>query len=117
MAQKITKKDLFADLRELAEDAERADLIEFIDHEIELLSKKASSKKPTANQKANEEIKEAILETLKVIGEPVTISEMSLKSPKLNYTPQKLSALLSQLEADNLVVRSKDKKRTLFTLA
>lgn len=114
---KITKKDLFADLRELAEDAERQDLIDFIDHEVELLTNKASSKKPTKTQEENEVIKADILSTLASIGEPVTISEMSVKSPKLAYTPQKLSALLKQLEEAKKVVKTKDKKRTLFALA
>lgn len=120
---KVTKKDMYADLRVLAEDAERNDLVDFIDHEVELLSKKATSKKPTTNQKDNEGIKETILDVLSKATEPMSISELIAGSPKLAtqpngnpMSPQKMSALMSQLEESNLVVKSKDKKRTVFSI-
>lgn len=120
---KVTKKDMYADLRVLAEDAERNDLVDFIDHEVELLSKKATSKKPTSNQKDNESIKEIILDVLSKATEPMSISELIAGSPKLAtqpngnpMSPQKMSALMSQLEESGLIVKSKDKKKTVFEL-
>ena len=53
--KKLTKKDYFNELKELVSD--RQDLVDFIDHEIELLSKKSSSTAPTKSQVENENIK------------------------------------------------------------
>ena len=60
--QKITKAQKFAMLKAIPQVAENAMLVEFIEHEMELLAKKNSSeKKPTAQQTANIGIGEAIL--------------------------------------------------------
>ena len=60
--KKITKAEKFAILKAIPSVAENPMLVEFIDRELELLAKKNSSeKKPTANQVANEGLKEAIL--------------------------------------------------------
>ena len=40
--KKLTKRDYFSQLKEIVKD--NVDLVNFIDHEIELLNKKASSK-------------------------------------------------------------------------
>ena len=60
---KLTKKEKFAMLREIViANGGNEMLVEFIDHEVELLTKKnAGDKKPTANQVANESIKAEIL--------------------------------------------------------
>ena len=58
MTKKMTKKDYFNELKNIPAVAENEALMNFIDHEIELLEKKNSSeKKPTATQKANEGLK------------------------------------------------------------
>ena len=58
--KKITKRDRFNALLALSEVQADADLVAFIEHEIELLDKKNSSeKKLTAQQTANEGIKDA----------------------------------------------------------
>ena len=64
MEKKITKKEMFAKLREMVKD--NAEMVKFIDHEIELLEKKNASKsaKPTATQIANEGHKKKIMEFL-----------------------------------------------------
>ena len=49
--KKITKREKFAMLKAIPAVAENAMLVEFIDHEMELLAKKNSAdKKPTAQQ-------------------------------------------------------------------
>lgn len=124
--EKKTKKELFAELRVLAEDAEREDLTAFIDHEVDLLTKKSTNKKPTAKQTENEALKDEICTALGSIGEAVTISELFIKSPvlaeKLGGSNQKASALLKQMYdtehgGDGRVVKIVDKKRALFRLA
>ena len=64
---KLTKAQKFAMLRAIPAVAENPVLVEFIDHEVELLSKKNSAeKKPTAQQTANAGIQSAILSAMSV---------------------------------------------------
>ena len=59
MANKKTKREHYNELRILANGND--ELIEFIDHEIELLNKKNSAeRKPTTNQLDNVKIKKLI---------------------------------------------------------
>lgn len=116
MEKKLTKKEVFAIIRGIVED--RPELVDFIDHEIELLERKNSKTTQTATQKENEGIKVIILEELANIPKPVTISELQTASAKLSvYSNQKLSALLKQLVDSQEVVKTSDKKKSYFTLA
>ena len=118
MAERKFKRDYFAELKELAEDAERTDLVEFINHEIELLSAKSSTKTPTKTQKENEGIKENILNALGNYEHPVTISTLMAENAEFaDYSNQKMSALLKQLSDGGLVVKTMDKKRAYFAIA
>ena len=111
--KKMTKKDYFNELRELVID--RQDLVDFIDHEIELLSKKGSRTAPTKTQVENENIKNVIVDTLKALDRPVIITELQSANPELaNYSNQKISALLKQLVEANQVLRQVDKKKAYF---
>ncbi len=115
MEKKITKAQMFAQIREVV--ADNADMVAFIDHEIELLSKKSGSKKPTATQVANEELKATILTVLEG-SDGMTASEVLAASADFDgMSNQKISALLRQLVLDNAVVKDTSTKRTLFKLA
>ena len=117
--KKLTKKEMFGKLIELAQENERTDLIEFCEHEIELLNKKASASGQTKTQAENEKIKVVIAEELTRIARAVTISELIKESESLGqYSNQKLSALLKQMvENDKTVTKIIDKKKSLFTIA
>ena len=117
--KKATKKEMFKKLIELAQENERTDLIEFCEHEIELLNKKASASGQTKTQAENEKIKIVIAEELTRIARAVTISELIKESESLGqYSNQKLSALLKQMvENDKTVTKIIDKKKSLFTIA
>lgn len=117
MNKKITKRDRFNALLALSQVQEDAGLVEFINHELELLAKKNSAeKKPTAVQIANEGIKQSILDAL--TSEPVTITDLIKSTPALSeLTNQRVSALVRQLVADGLVVRTEDKRKALFSIA
>ena len=118
MANKKTKKELFGEVREIVEREGRADLVEFVDHELELLNKKANRTGTTKTQKENEGIKEKIIEALVRIATPVTITELQEQDEEVGqYSNQKISALLTQLIKDEKVVRTKDKKKSLFAIA
>ena len=117
--KKATKKEMFGKLIELAQENERTDLIEFCEHEIELLNKKASASGQTKTQAENEKIKVVIIEELTRIARAVTISELIKESEILGqYSNQKLSALLKQMvENDKTVTKIINKKKSLFTIA
>ena len=117
--KKIIKKEMFGKLIELAQENDRADLIEFCEHEIELLNKKASASGQTKTQAENEKIKVVIAEELTRIARAVTISELIKESESLGqYSNQKLSALLKQMvKNDKTVTKIIDKKKSLFTIA
>lgn len=119
--KKITKRENFKMIIEVLEAQGRADLVEVIKHEIELLDKKKASGKLTKTQTENVDIKELILQALADIGEPVTITDLLAKSPELaektNNSNQKVSALMTQLKNSNQVVRTTNGKKALFTIA
>ena len=115
MANKVTKKDRFNQLLAIEEVKNNEGLVEFINHEIELLDKKASNKKATKNQEENVGIKAEILNTLSEVG--VTVTDLMAKSEVLGqYQNQKITALLKQLKDEGKVVKTYDKKKAYFAL-
>lgn len=116
MEKKITKVDRFNQLKAITEVAENADLMAFIDHEIELLQKKSGSKKPSKVQIENEGVKDTILSVLGTEG--MTASEVLATSTEFEgMSNQKISALLNQLVKEGKAIKTIDKKKSLFSLA
>lgn len=111
--KKLTKKEKFAMIKEYIADNEM--LMEFVDNEINLLTKKASSSAKSKNQVENENIKEKIVELLKSTDMQYTITEFQNAFEDMKaYSNQKLSALFTQLVSENKVERLVDKKKTYF---
>ena len=121
MANKVTKRDYFKMILEVVEGNEQ--LTAFVNHELELLDKKASSKSMTSNQKENEQIKARIIQALVELGKPVTITELQANNGEMaQYSNQKLSALIKQMvrSEDNPngeITRAMDKKKAYFSIA
>lgn len=115
---KVTKKDFYGMIIEMATKNGRNDIVEFAQHEIDLLNNKAGKSTLTATQKENENIKEVILAELERIGKPVTITELLTNSEALNkYTNPKITALCTQLLKVNKIVRVQDKKKAYYSIA
>lgn len=113
--KKLTKRDYFAQLKEIVKD--NANLVAFIDHEVELLDKKSSSKTPSKTQIANESIKNAIVATLTNLARPATITDIQNANIELSeLSNQKISALLTQLVNAEVLVRTVDKKKAYFSV-
>ena len=111
--KKLTKKDYFNELKGLVSD--RQDLVDFIDHEIELLSKKSSRTTPTKTQVENEKIKEKIVITLVELGKYATITDIQNANTELaDLSNQKISALLKQLYDNKVIEKVIDKKKAYF---
>ena len=115
--EKMTKREMFEMIKGVCANDTR--IVEFCEHEIELLNRKSSKSTQTKTQIENENIKGAIVNALTEIAKPVTITEMQeLNTEMANYSNQKLSALLKQLvENDKKVVKTIDKKKSYFTVA
>ena len=118
---KMTKIEMFKAIKVVVDgtDVENKDeILAFVDHEIELIENRSTSKKPTKTQKENIAIMELIKTALYEVAKPVTITELIAGSPELaQYTPQKISALVKQLKDRGEVVRVEEKKKAYFSLA
>ena len=113
---KMTKRDYFTAIltKYPLTDDEKA----FVEHELELLTKKNSSdKKPTAQQVANDGIKTAIAEGM-TANRLYTVTELIKEIPECaELTNQRVSALLRQMIADGTVIKTVDKRKSYFQLA
>ena len=119
--KKLTKRDYFNALLKIDAVKENEGLVKFIEHELDLLAKKNASGegKQTATQKANENIKNAILEEM--ASQPnrlFSISEMikNFDCCKELSLP-KVTALVTQLTKAELVVRTEEKRKAYFQIA
>lgn len=97
-----------------------AEITEKLEALREQLVKRNSSKgdKPTKKQAENAELLEHLMEVMKPITNPATVSEIMATDPDGigSLTNQKVSALLKLLEKDGKVERTTDKRKALFKL-
>ena len=94
-----------------------AELVGFINHEIELLDKKAS-KSASKRENANSELASKLVEELRIIGKAVTISEFmklseTVKAEELSN--QKISSIFSKLKDTEEVTRTVVKGKAYFS--
>lgn len=106
---KMTKKEMFSVITSILEgkvvvadmiQEDKDFLLEKIAHEVELLDKKSKSggsKNLTKTQKENADIKQALVEYLKEVGEPMRVGEIVKEEQFAKYSPSKITALLGQL--------------------
>lgn len=112
----MTKKEMFNEIRTLV--ADNAEMVAFIDHEIELLDRKATSiRKPTKNQVENESFKAEIIATLAVADAPMTIKELCERcAPLADLSNQRVTHMLTDLRKAGQVARTYIKKVAYFAL-
>ena len=117
--KKMTKREKFELLLTIGEVAENTMLVEFINHELELLDKKnASSKdgirKPTKTQQENEVLQDLILQSMED-EKLYTISDLQAEISELEgLSNQKVSALLKKLVDTQKVIKTLEKRKTFF---
>jgi len=115
---KVTKRDVINMM--MAEEVIKSNetYVAYLTHELELLDKKKASRKsgkPTKTQEMNENLKEIVLDVCNAEG--ATITELQNKDEQLKaYSNQKLTAIVKMLEADGLVTRFKEGRKTLVKL-
>ena len=112
----MTKREKFEMLANLTEVKSNPILMEFIEHEMELLAKKNSSeKKPTAVQVANEGLKQTIMNVLMENGGLMTVTDIQKSCEELSeLSNQKVTALIRQLKEDGKVEKIEDKRKSYF---
>jgi uncharacterized protein (DUF4213/DUF364 family) len=119
MEKKMTKRDYFNKIMtKLANDTE---IVEFCEHEIELLDRKKSNGKAKVNEAMDKNV-ELVYNALAEIGKS-TASELIAKAdlkPLENelgiVSTQKVSAYLNKLVASGRVEKITEKKKTYFSI-
>ena len=112
----MTKKEMFAEIRKVV--ADNAEMVAFIDHEIELLNRKSDSpRKPTKTQIENDGFKADILEALAEADEAVTIKSLMELCPSIaGLSNQRVTHMLTDLRKAGKVARTYVKKVAYFSL-
>ena len=117
MANKITKREVIGMM--MKEEVVKANptYVAYLENELALLDRKAQNKKATKTQEQNVGIKATILDVLATIGSG-TVTDIQNGSEELSaLSNQKVSALIRQLVESGEVVRTTDKKKSIFSLA
>lgn len=117
----MTKRDYYNEIINIATEMDRQDLVDFANHEIELLDKKKSSGKGKVNETMTANI-ELVYQALAKVGK-ATATELIAKSdlsPLANesgiITTQKVSAYLNKLVDCGRVQKVVEKKKTYFSI-
>ena len=112
----MTKREMFAEIRNAVID--NAEMVAFIDHEIELLdNKRSSSKKPTKTQIENEGFKATLMEYFTRVDAPKTIKEIQAEVQEMaDLTNQRITHLLSNLVKTGVVTKEYVKKVPYFSI-
>lgn len=122
--KKVTKRDYFEMIKGICGD--REDIVNFCNHEIELLSRKNSRSGATKTQKENLIVAEMLVDELAKVNKPITITDLMNASDTIqNYTlengnkltNQKISAIFKQLVENKTIVKVVDKKKSYFSIA
>lgn len=117
MANKITKREVIKMM--MNEEVVKANptYVAYLENELALLNKKAQNKKATKTQEQNIGIKATILKVLATIGSG-TVTDIQNGNEELSaLSNQKVSALVRQLVESGEVVKTVDKKKSIFSLA
>ena len=112
----MTKREMFTAIRAIVADNE--EMVAFLDHEIELLDRKASSiRKPTKVQIENTAYKATIVEYLTVTDRPMSIKEMQAEIADLaGLTNQRITHLLTDLVKAETLTKEYIKKVPYYSI-
>ena len=120
MEKKMTKKEMFTLIATL--NATNTEIVDFCNHEIELLDRKKSNGNAKANEKMEYAV-ELVYNALASVGKAVAVSELiaetdltALANESGVVSTQKVSALLKKLVDGGKVEKYTDKKKTYFRI-
>ena len=120
--KKLTKRDRYAQLLALNEVKANPDLVAFIEHEVDLLTRKNTvngEKALTPNQIQNENFKVIIAEYMASAPDRLfTVTELNKEVDVLNdLSNQRISAILRQMVDAGKVEKVVDKRKSYFRMA
>jgi len=113
----MTKREMLAEIRNAVID--NAEMVAFIDHEIELLNRKSTSpKKPTKTQMENDAFKAVIVDYLTEVDAPKTIKELQTEVTELGgLTNQRITHMLTDLVKAGKLTKEYVKKTPYYSIA
>jgi hypothetical protein len=113
----MTKREMFNAILTVV--ADNAEMVEFINHEIELLDRKANSlRKPTKNQIENDGFKAEIVAYLATADAPKAIKELQAEIPSLaGLTNQRITHMLTDLVKGGTLAKEYVKKTPYYSVA
>lgn len=118
--RKPTKRDRFNALLSIEAVKADAELVEFINHEIELLDKKnAAERKPTPKQVENAGFKADIVAYMEPNTQYLS-ADLAKSVPSVvaaGISGNRVTAMLTQLVNDGVLVRTEDKRKNYYALA
>ena len=117
MANKITKREVINAMLANEVISANSTWVAYLENELALIEKKAANKKSTKTQEENKGIKSVILDTLAFIGSGTITDIQNANSDLAKLSNQKVSALVRQLMETGEVVKTPDKKKSIFSLA
>lgn len=119
MSNKMTKRNYFEMIKASfpVDNEHYAEVMDFCDRELDLLSRKNASKKATATQEANAKLADAIAAYLNENrGEKFTISALIADVEELaGLSNQKVTGVMRILLADGRAEKVVEKRVTYFT--
>lgn len=118
---KVTKAENYQALLNLAEVAAHPELVEFINHELALLAKKSTNRKPSKSQVTSNTLRDIVLEVLYSADSAITIAEIQEADSRLkvfngeNISNQRIAAILTRLIGEGIVFKQTIKRRNYYS--
>ena len=119
--KKITKRDRFNALLRIPAVQADPEMVKFIEHEIELLNRKNTTKdgekRLTKTQTENAKIAEEILSYMEIDHLYAPADLIKLVPACAEYSVPKVSAVVRPLVDENKIVKVNDKRKVYYKLA
>lgn len=114
---KITKRDVITAMLNDENIKSNEMFVNYLNHEIELLDNKKSSRKQSATQIENIGLKNDIYTLLQEADTPMSVMDIVRLDTDKYKSPQKVTSLLNMLKNDDLIVRVEEKGKAFFKVA
>ena len=107
-------------IKVLKGDNQYNEVVEKLEKILETTKKKSATRKPTATQAENEDLKKAIVSYLDTTGKRMTVSEMMKEIPELaDLSNQRVTSLVTALYSkdhpeNRVIEREMDKRKAVF---
>lgn len=117
--RKPTKREMFTEILNILNEAERSELAEVVQKEIDRLnSRSGPNKKLTEAQQKNIQLMDAIFNVLETNDKPMSISQLMADSTLADIkSNQHCNSLLIKMRKEGRVQRIEVKDGTVFTIA